>query len=128
MSWKSIFSIAAVFLIFDYIFLTKIFNKMWDNQITLIQGSGPDGGGKKVLVIMFVYFVMIAASYIFVVKNYTKFETIWYGALLGLAMYGVFDGTNYVLFKDYKLETVFIDTIYGMTVTSMACYIGSVWY
>jgi uncharacterized membrane protein len=102
---------------------------MWDKQITSIQGSGPDyTGGRKVLAAMFVYFVMIAASYIFVVKNskqQSTLETIGYGALLGLAMYGVFDGTNYVLFKDYKLETVLIDTIYGMVITSLACYVGS---
>lgn len=79
----------------------NVHRKMWHEQIKLVQG-GSEPVFRVNAVAFGVYAIMIAASYVFVVKQkYTPKETLGYGALLGLAMYGVFDGTNYVIFKDY---------------------------
>jgi uncharacterized membrane protein len=122
---KALLAIAFVFLIFDYIFLMHINRQMWYDQIKLVQG-GAEPKFRVDVVALCVYAIMVFASYTFVVKQkYTPKETLGYGSLLGLAMYGVFDGTNYVIFKDYTLQTGIIDTVYGMAVTAVACYAGS---
>lgn len=50
------------------------------------------------------------------------------GSVLGLAMYGVFDGTNYAIFKDYQLSVAIQDVLYGVFVTTIASISGTLVY
>lgn len=47
-------------------------------------------------------------------------EAIVYGALCGLVIYGVFNGTNYATNKNWTLKIATLDTMWGMFVMSMA--------
>ena len=73
---------------------------------------------------------MIFSTYYFVVdpnikSQKTKLsEVLIPGALLGLAMYGVFDGTNHVMFKNYSTSLAIQDTLYGMVATAIAAAAG----
>ncbi len=100
---------------------------MWKKQIKEIQ-NGADVVFRPLMAIG-VYIIMIAATYGLVIQPALKYswslpEVLMKGALLGIAMYGVFDGTNYVIFKDYKMNTLLQDAIYGtiatMTVSAIA--------
>jgi uncharacterized membrane protein len=123
---KQILILAFIFIIFDYIFLFTLSRDMWDAQITKIQGGAPPQYRVNAIA-LFTYVIMVTASYVFVVKHkYPPESAFGYGALLGLAMYGVFDGTNYVLFKDYSLYTYIYDVVYGILVTAIACTIASI--
>jgi uncharacterized membrane protein len=102
---------------------------MWNNQIELIQN-----GEKPVYrpsMGIAVYIIMVLCTYYLVVKRHASKsvldyrEIIFHGALLGLAFYGVFDGTNYVIFKDYKIETLLTDGIYGVIITTFASLCGT---
>jgi uncharacterized membrane protein len=44
-------------------------------------------------------------------------------ALLGLVIYGVFDFTNYAIFKDYGLPVAIMDTLWGATLMGFTAYI-----
>jgi uncharacterized membrane protein len=46
-----------------------------------------------------------------------------YGGLLGLYGYGVFNGTNLVLFSNYNPATAIIDTLWGIILLSLLSYI-----
>lgn len=43
-----------------------------------------------------------------------------YGALVGFVIYGVYNGTNYAILKDWDLSISIIDTLWGIFVCSMA--------
>lgn len=136
-TFQSILIILIVFLLLDYIWIYVINKDMWIDQIKLVQG-GQDAefrysGG------VFVYLVMTLATFflvIYPIKNYLNIESkreliirsSIMGSILGLAMYGVFDGTNYVMFKDYKFSVALQDTLYGVFVTSIASVCGTLIY
>ena len=42
-------------------------------------------------------------------------EAITYGALVGLVIYGVFNGTTYAINKDWSLNISLSDTLWGIT-------------
>jgi uncharacterized membrane protein len=50
-------------------------------------------------------------------------SSIWqsalYGFLLGLATYGVFNGTNVAIFKDYSTKTAVVDSMWGGTLFAL---------
>lgn len=50
-------------------------------------------------------------------------EAIVYGALSGLVIYGVFNGTNYSTNKNWTLKIAILDTMWGMTVMSIAAIV-----
>jgi uncharacterized membrane protein len=43
--------------------------------------------------------------------------------LLGIVIYGVYETTNYALFKDWSILTVIIDTLWGGTLFAITTYI-----
>jgi uncharacterized membrane protein len=125
--WLAILAIAITFLFLDFIWIYIINKSTWDNQISLIQNSPAE---YRPFAGIFVYAIMILSTWYFVVNPYTKdkktklSEVIVPGAFLGLAMYGVFDGTNHVMFKNYSTSLAIQDTIYGMVATMIAAIAG----
>jgi uncharacterized membrane protein len=48
-----------------------------------------------------------------------------FGALYGLVVYGVFNGTNYAMFDDWNLSISMIDTAWGTLVSSLVAYLAN---
>jgi len=54
---------------------------------------------------------------VFVFPHLTTHASIanpFYGALFGLVLFGVYQGTNYLVFRDWPLMLVIVDTAWGM--------------
>ena len=51
-------------------------------------------------------------------KNYK--ESLTYGMFIGLIIYGVYNGTNFAIFKNYPLKVSIIDTLWGIFVCGLA--------
>jgi uncharacterized membrane protein len=49
---------------------------------------------------------------------------IMYGALFGFFAYLTYDMTNYSTIKDWPLQVVFVDTIWGTFLTATSSYLG----
>jgi len=97
---------AVVVLLLDGLFLTLLsstFTKMIKNiQRTAMQ--------PRYLSFAFTYIIMITGLYYFIIKpNRSAFD----GGLLGLLIYGVYDGTNYGIFKNWSMKVFIIDIIGG---------------
>jgi uncharacterized membrane protein len=41
-------------------------------------------------------------------------SNVMYGALFGLVLFGVYEGTNYLMFRDWPLKLVIVDALWGM--------------
>ena len=67
-----------------------------------------------------VYILLSIALYWFILKNK---RPIWEATLLGLAIYGVYDFTNYAILKNYDLHIAIMDTVWGATLFTLATII-----
>ena len=69
---------------------------------------------------VFVVYALLAYGLIHFVKRSVKDA-----AILGAVIYGVFDFTNYAMFRDYGLHIAIMDTIWGSILMATTTYIYS---
>jgi uncharacterized membrane protein len=66
-------------------------------------------------------------AYIITIHESSSIQhSILYGIIMGLIIYGVFNLVNFAILKEWKLNIVIIDTLWGMTVcglTSICLYL-----
>lgn len=74
------------------------------------------------------YFVYVAGVFWFASRAGIKSESfsvaIFSGAFLGLLAFGTYEITNYVILKDWKIELVLVDTLWGIVITGSMAYVG----
>jgi uncharacterized membrane protein len=110
---------AIVFVVLDSIYLNLI-KGHFSALIKNIQGSP--------LVLNMRSYVSIAVCYIFLITGLNYFiikpnRSIQDAFLLGLVIYGVYETTNYALFKKWTLFTVIVDTLWGGILFALTTYI-----
>ena len=65
------------------------------------------------------YFFLLVGLYYFILKDRkSPLEAM----LLGLVIYAVYETTTYALLKNWKLQTVMIDTLWGGTLFYLTTY------
>jgi uncharacterized membrane protein len=107
---------AIIFITTDFVYLNVIKNYFL-NQIKLVQGSEPK-----------VNFLGVALCYIFLIAGINYFiikprKSVNDAFLLGIVIYGVYETTNYALFKNWSMLTVIIDTLWGGLLFAFTTYI-----
>ena len=68
------------------------------------------------------YVLIIGALYWFILRNR---RPIWEAIILGIAINGIYESTNYTVFKKWSLEMLIIDTLWGgalFGITTAAVY------
>lgn len=101
-----IITIAIAMLSIDYVYLQSI-KGYFKWQIETVQGSSMKINMWGALLC---YVFLVAGIYYFIIKPKRSYLDAF---LLGLVIYGVFETTNYALFKDWEFSTVIIDTLWG---------------
>ena len=100
--------------IIDAIFLKFMVNYAWKDMIKDIQISvfNPN---MKYLIIPYILMTLAIVIYVLpqIKRNSVLKDSILYGGLLGLIIYGVFDFTNLILFTRYKLSVGMGDMLWG---------------
>ncbi len=107
---------AIIFISIDFIYL-NIMKDYFDNQIKNIQGTKIE-----------MNFLGAALCYIFLIYGLNYFiikprKSVSEAFLLGLVIYGVFETTNYALFKNWSIITVILDTLWGGLLFASTTYI-----
>jgi len=107
---------AIVFITIDFIYL-NIMKDYFDKQIKNIQGTKIE-----------MNFLGAALCYIFLIYGLNYFiikprKSVSEAFLLGLVIYGVFETTNYALFKNWSIITVIMDTLWGGLLFASTTYI-----
>ena len=118
-----------VMVVCDFIWLT-LQKSMYQNMVYKVQYSDLRVNMPGALVAYFLMFVSIAFIILPLVKN-LKINTfkdavlasIRYGGILGLVIYGIYNATNFAIFKNYSIETAIIDTLWGVTIYSFITFI-----
>jgi uncharacterized membrane protein len=107
---------AIIFVATDFIYLNVIKN-YFNEQIKNVQGSEPK-----------INFLGVAICYIFLIIGLNYFiikprKSVNEAFLFGLIIYGVYECTNYALFKNWSILTVIIDTLWGGILFAFTTYI-----
>lgn len=109
---------AIIFITLDFIYLQSI-KDYFQKQVQSVQGSA-----------MQVNYLGAALCYVFLIAGINYFiikpnRSIKDAFLLGLVIYGVYETTNYALFKNWSAITVIIDTLWGGILFALTTYIVS---
>ena len=109
---------AIIFISLDFIYLQSI-KDYFQKQVQSVQGSA-----------MQVNYLGAALCYVFLIVGINYFiikpnRSVTDAFLLGLVIYGVYETTNYALFKNWSIITVIIDTLWGGILFALTTYIVS---
>jgi uncharacterized membrane protein len=107
---------AVILLTVDFMYL-RVISSYFSNQIQRVQGSA-----------MSINYLGAALCYVFLIVGINYFiikprKSVSDAFLLGLVIYGVYETTNYALFKNWSIMTVIIDTLWGGTLFAITTYI-----
>lgn len=112
---KTAFISTFLLVLIDSIYLTYVGN-YFNNQIQSIQSS-PLKLNLRGALIAYI-FLSIGLNY-FIVQRREP----WYNAfLLGIVIYGVYEGTNYAILKNWSIYTVILDTLWGGILFGLVTY------
>lgn len=107
---------AIVMVIIDYVYL-YIFKGYFSNQVKNVQGS-PLSMNYLATAICYI-FLILGLNY-FIIKPRRSVQDAF---LLGLVIYGVYETTNWALFKNWSVFTVILDTLWGASLFAMTTYV-----
>lgn len=118
----------AIVLALDMIWLTMQ-KKQYNNMVQAVQGSPLSvrmTGAIPAYVFMFLGLLWIIFPLIASDKTTdNKFTLcIKYAAAFGLVTYGIFNATNFAIFKDYPTSIAILDTLWGTVVFSLGTLVS----
>ena len=107
---------AIIFVILDFIYI-NLTESYFANQIAKVQGDK-----------LSVNLLGAAICYIFLISGLNYFiiepkKSVYDAFILGLIIYGVYSTTNYSLFKNWSVLTVFMDTLWGGALFAITTFI-----
>lgn len=107
----SLLLITIIFVILDALWFSAWSLKaIYEPTFAAIQGSPLElrlAGG------IIAWFLLAVGIKYIVVPDGNLYRTFSRGALLGLIIYGVYNGTNYATFSKYPVSTAIADTLWG---------------
>lgn len=102
----NILSTLVVLLLLDSVYLFSTSN-YFNNLVEKIQGTQIE---MKMVGVVFVYLVIaFGLNYFIIERNGSVMDAF----VLGLFVYGVYEFTNYSIFKKWDAKTVVMDTLWG---------------
>jgi len=118
MNFIELLTCAIILILLDIGFIT-LNNKIYADQVISVQRTAlvvnPVGA-------IMCYICLVSGLYYFIIR---KHESPWTAFLLGLFVYGVFETTSYSILKNWKIQTVIVDTLWGgvlMAATTWGTY------
>jgi len=113
---KKILISTITLLVLDIAFLS-INKTAFENQIISVQRvimqMNPVGAFFSYL------FIVFAINYFIILKNRSVFEA----AILGIVIYGVYESTNYAIFKKWSPHLAIMDTLWGGSLFALTTHI-----
>ena len=119
----SYFSMLIFFIFAEMIVLTNIMQPLFKKHIGFLMKEDTDFSIAAIF-----YFIYVAGVFWFAtragIKSESYFAAVFSGAFLGLIAFGTYEITNYVILKDWKIQLVIVDTLWGIIITGSMAYVG----
>lgn len=116
-------STLLVFLAIDIIGITQIIRPAFERHVGPLLADpfrlGPAAAFYAAYVIGVLYFVSMPA-----LAENRPAKALIDGALIGLMCYGTYEFTNYATLRDWSMQQVVIDTIWGGVLTGFSAWMG----
>lgn len=123
---KSHIIATIVLLVFDLVWIGTFMGKKYQDQVQQIQN---DKMVVRPLFAVLAYLLMVIGLNVFVLprirKGYELQDSIKYGFLFGIVLYGVYDFTIAAVLKDWNISLAITDVLWGGIVYFLATYIGT---
>ena len=113
---KTVLVSGITLVILDAIYL-NMFKEMFGLQIAQVQRVAMQF---KLVGAIFTYILLISGLYYFILKSHRPVQDAF---ILGVVIYGVYEFTNYSIFKQWKWSMVAIDTLWGGIAFALTTYI-----
>jgi uncharacterized membrane protein len=107
---------AIVLVCLDAIYL-NLFKNYFNNQVLQVQGSGIKLN--YLAAIICYIFIIIGLNY-FIIRPHRSVNDAF---LLGIVIYGIYETTNWAIFKNWSAVSVVIDTLWGGTLFALTTFI-----
>lgn len=115
-------------IVLDLLWILFFMSKKYQKQVMEVQGS-------KLVIdkmsVIYVYILMIIGLVVFVLPNIRMGselkDSLMYGFLFGVVVYGVYDFTNNALFENWNTTLAYIDILWGGFVFFISSYVGSMY-
>lgn len=112
---KKIIISTIVLLILDGLYIYTNKNVFQDTVVTIqrvVMQIKPEA-------VIFVYLLLIGViNYFIIQKNRSPLEAF----ILGFCIYGIYDGTNYAMFKKWPINVAIMDAVWGGILFSATTY------
>jgi uncharacterized membrane protein len=105
-----------IMLALDAVFLTAMRN-VFGSMVAKIQRVAMQ---TRLSGAVIVYALMVAGLYKFIISERRPIKD---AAIFGMVLYGVFDFTNYTMFKNYDLSVAVIDTTWGALLMALTTFL-----
>lgn len=123
---KSHIIATIVLLVFDLVWVGTFMGKKYQDQVQQIQN---DKMVIRPLFAVLAYLLMVIGLNVFVLprirKGYELQDSIKYGFLFGIVLYGLYDFTIAAVLKDWNISLAITDILWGGIVYFLATYIGT---
>ena len=106
-----------VFILLDVVFILSQ-QKNFTNQILRVKNSTPQ---LRIWPAIFCYIFLIYSLYHFIIEPN---RPVMDAFILGVAIYGVYETTNYSTLKNWDLQTVLVDITWGGVLMSLTTFIA----
>ena len=122
---KQFIVVLLVIIIIDIPVISQLMKPSWKKMVENIQITPLN---IKTYPIILVYILLVLGIVIYVLPNVSDKnilrDSIVYGGILGLIIYGIFDFTNYSLISKYDLKLAIIDTLWGGILLTFTTYLS----
>ena len=117
------FSMLVFFVIAEIIVLSNIMQPLFKKHIGFLMNEETNFSIAAIF-----YLIYVAGVFWFATRAGIKSEsiliTILSGAFLGLLAFGTYEITNYVILKDWNINLVIVDTLWGIIITALMALVG----
>jgi uncharacterized membrane protein len=120
---KLYLSTFLIFLGIDAIWLTKVAPNFYKTNIGHLMAEKPTLLPAGIFYILNIFGILIFAV-IPALNNNSPRTALFMGALYGLMTYAAYDLTNYATLKDWPLNVVLVDIVWGITISAIVSYIS----
>lgn len=121
MEIKIFFISWVILLTLDFIWIGIIMKNFYAKELSNIAKKERGKLKPNLIVAFIVYLILAFGITIFVIPiSRTPLESLKYGALFGLVLYGVYDFTNLSIIKDYSLKLTITDLLWGTFLSGLS--------
>lgn len=121
--------IAFLTIIIDFVWITFIMKTEYNKMIPDIQN---DSMIVRLLPAILSYTTIVLSIMLFSIPKISiesrLADSLLFGGLLGLLMYGMFSFTNYALIDKWSIKVLLLDTFWGFILYTIVTYLASFFY